>query len=906
MGIESGSLREVLYGATPDELRGLLLALEGRVVHVGAVTGLLERLRPPATAPVARSSSSSNSDSAVVQQPAAALKTSSLDCAVSSPAPATKRARCGDTPDRSGGGGGGGGGGDTAAAAAANSVRSAALPPPAAKDASGTGGPTASAPPDAEMTAPRHSGSKSSGRSAGADATTAGGRNEAEASSTQGLGTGHTRAAASQAPVPPQGPRGLSWREKQRQKAAEKEAGGGGGGGGGNKKGRKSKKGAGQQRDFDHSRWRKRTVAVQLMYEGGAYAGFCSQSEGNEETIEKHLFRALMTTKLVQTITTGDNYSRCGRTDRGVSALGNVITVSMRSKFPKHVPDADLPTSPLGSLWVAPTAPPSNGAEPVGENDGGLKKENQTMPEGSAAAEQEQPAAGVADEGSGLAKGKNSEGCPSDSRHPASGASEPCTAAGGGEVGRGEVASGNPPGGGGGGGSSVVAGAADAGAGENGGGGGGGLRGSEGERGGGLGGGNGNGNGKTKNKHKKKSRMGGGSGGGGPPAGGEITEIDYCGILNRVLPPGVRALAWAPVTTGFSARFSCSDRTYRYFFMARDMNIKAMNEAASKIVGSHDFRNLCKIDVANVSNFVRHIKHASVRPVPSPSPSNTSDQEGTARGEEEEEYYRVCVFEVCGQAFLWHMVRCLMAVLFMVGRGLESPDVMSFLLDMERCPGKPHYDMAPDGPLLLHGCRFRSLNFQYTPENLYCLQEHLESLWEDAAITAARLLNNLEYLAGVTVSAKDLDAFATFKRALKGSNDQHYSVVDHGEQGRRREKELKQQQQQQQQQGGTGDSQGTRPGEETAGRGDDEDMTWREGLRRLRNMGLGVGQVLGRKGHMPMKRRQQGLHYNELVEGLGGKKRERLDRHLAMKAAGMESGETDAFYNAMADQGIPE
>ncbi|CAN0418335.1 unnamed protein product [Ectocarpus sp. 12 AP-2014] len=652
MGIDGGSLREVLDGATPDELRGVLLALEGRVVHVGAVTGLLERLQPPATAPVARSSrssSSSSSDSAVVQQPTATLKTSSSDCAVSSPAPATKRARCGDAPD-------GGGGGGPAAAAAANSGRSAAPPPPAAKDASGTGGSTASAPPDAEMTAPGNPGSKSSGRSAGTDDTPAAGSNEAsstrggtaagesrEASSTQGLETGHTRAAASQSLVPPQGPRGLSWREKQRQKAAEKEAGGGGGGG--NKKRRKSKKEAGQQRDFDHSRWRKRTIAVQLMYEGGGYAGFCSQSEGNEETIEKHLFRALTTTKLVETIATGDNYSRCGRTDRGVSALGNVITVSMRSKFPKHVPDADLPTSPLGSLWVGPTAPPPNGAESVEENDGGFKKENQMMPEGSDAAEQEQPAAGVADKGSGLAKDKNSEGCPSDSRHPASGASEPCAAAGGGEVGRGEVASGNPPGGRGGGGSSVIAGAADAGAGENGGGGGGGrLRGSEGERGGGLGGGNGNG--KTKKKHKKKSRMGGGSGGGGPPDGGEVTEIDYCGILNRVLPPGVRALAWAPVTEGFSARFSCSDRTYRYFFMARDMNINAMNEAASKIVGSHDFRNLCKIDVANVSNFVRHIKHASVRPVPSPSSSNTSDQDGTARGEEEEEYYRVCVFEV--------------------------------------------------------------------------------------------------------------------------------------------------------------------------------------------------------------------------------------------------------------------
>lgn len=41
----------------------------------------------------------------------------------------------------------------------------------------------------------------------------------------------------------------------------------------------------------------------------------------------------------------------------------------------------------------------------------------------------------------------------------------------------------------------------------------------------------------------------------------------------------------------------------------------------------------------------------------------------------------------------------------------------------------------------------------------------------------------------------------------------------------------------------------------------------------MRKMGLGPGQVLGRKGHMPMARRQQGLHYDELVQGLAGKKR---------------------------------
>ena len=76
--------------------------------------------------------------------------------------------------------------------------------------------------------------------------------------------------------MPPQGARGASWREKQLQKAAkaaEKRAENGAGGVGGSGSSRRQKK----DRDFDHSRWRKRTVAVQLMYEGGNYAGFCSQ-----------------------------------------------------------------------------------------------------------------------------------------------------------------------------------------------------------------------------------------------------------------------------------------------------------------------------------------------------------------------------------------------------------------------------------------------------------------------------------------------------------------------------------------------------------------------------------------------------------------------------------------------------
>ena len=48
-----------------------------------------------------------------------------------------------------------------------------------------------------------------------------------------------------------------------------------------------------------------------------------------------------------------------------------------------------------------------------------------------------------------------------------------------------------------------------------------------------------------------------------------MREMDYCTMLNRVLPPEIRALAWAPVTEEFSARFSCSDRTYRWVVLER-------------------------------------------------------------------------------------------------------------------------------------------------------------------------------------------------------------------------------------------------------------------------------------------------------------------------------------------------
>lgn len=160
----------------------------------------------------------------------------------------------------------------------------------------------------------------------------------------------------------------------------------------------------------------------------------------------------------------------------------------------------------------------------------------------------------------------------------------------------------------------------------------------------------------------------------------EQQELRYTHILNRVLPPDIRVLAWAPVGPEFSARFSCLSRTYRYFFPCAQLDVALMDSAAQRYVGTHDFRNLCKMDVANgVLNFQRTILSARVTWV---------DWAGEAGPRDP---FRLCQFEVRGQAFLYHQVRCMMAVLFLVGQGMESPDVIDELLNVEKNPRKPQY-----------------------------------------------------------------------------------------------------------------------------------------------------------------------------------------------------------------------
>ncbi|KAB5590318.1 hypothetical protein CTheo_6233 [Ceratobasidium theobromae] len=220
-------------------------------------------------------------------------------------------------------------------------------------------------------------------------------------------------------------------------------------------------------------------------------------------------------------------------------------------------------------------------------------------------------------------------------------------------------------------------------------------------------------------------------------------ELAYIHMINRVLPPTIRVLAWSPVADTFDARFSCQYRHYKYFFARGGkigqggLDIAAMRDAAWRLVGEHDFRNFCKLDPSKqIENFSRRVLGAWIERVDQDksgsSPVFQSKQDG---GSDED----IFVFNLKGTAFLWHQVRCIMAVLFLVGSRLESPSVIDALLhtsstsskgrlfsDLDSTvafasnvpvESKPNYTMADALPLVLWDCGYNPDDVQWQTDS---------------------------------------------------------------------------------------------------------------------------------------------------------------------------------------------
>lgn len=186
----------------------------------------------------------------------------------------------------------------------------------------------------------------------------------------------------------------------------------------------------------------------------------------------------------------------------------------------------------------------------------------------------------------------------------------------------------------------------------------------------------------------------------------DAEELPYVVSLNRLLPSTIRILGWSPVRADFNARFDCRYRHYKYFFTsgppdeilappqhveerhhaAARMDIQAMREAASYLLGEHDFRNLCKVDPSKqIKNFRRRIDGVSIDKVQPGWPTlDASDKRREVDEiETEPEAEEMYVLNLRGTAFLYHQVRHIMAVLLLVGARMEKPSIVQELLNIK-------------------------------------------------------------------------------------------------------------------------------------------------------------------------------------------------------------------------------
>ncbi|KAK3812320.1 MAG: pseudouridine synthase [Benniella sp.] len=359
------------------------------------------------------------------------------------------------------------------------------------------------------------------------------------------------------------------------------------------------------RRPFDFSKYAKRHIALKVAYFGWPYAGFASQGIVDVKTVESELFNALLAARLIED-PLNCNYTRCGRTDRGVSGLGQVIALTVRSALPKCSP-----------LVIRSEG---DGFDPDTHNNG----------DGSLSLEEQEAKAGVYWK-----------------------------------------------------------------------------------------------NGVKRNKD-----------------GSVFGELPYLTVINRLLPPDIRVIAWAPVSEDFNARFHCNWREYKYFFPKGSIDIERMRAGAAHFLGTHDFRNFCKYDASKtIENYDRTVLAISIDPV--------RDHEFSQK--ESHQFYQMTLR---GTAFLWHQVRCMMAVLFAIGNGLEEPEVIPQMMDLKLCPAKPNYDMASELPLVLYDCHFENVEWQYqneidlvndiTPLRLYRAMEDQWSCYMTKSLMYSRMLQQLD------------------------------------------------------------------------------------------------------------------------------------------------------------------
>lgn len=204
----------------------------------------------------------------------------------------------------------------------------------------------------------------------------------------------------------------------------------------------------------------------------------------------------------------------------------------------------------------------------------------------------------------------------------------------------------------------------------------------------------------------------------------EKEEMDYLKILNNILPKDIIIWAKAEVDTSFDSRFSCLYREYKYYFLRKNMNVNLIKQAAEKLEGTHNFKNFCKIDKSDhnylTKNYERRIYEFQVDkyekfifPYNNQYKRSLSNETNKI---EHESYFDMFQVTIKGSAFLWHQVRCMMGILFLIGNRLEDISIIDEMFNVNS--GKVfNYEIASDFPLILYNCEFEGIEFKTSLQN---------------------------------------------------------------------------------------------------------------------------------------------------------------------------------------------
>ncbi len=158
-----------------------------------------------------------------------------------------------------------------------------------------------------------------------------------------------------------------------------------------------------------------------------------------------------------------------------------------------------------------------------------------------------------------------------------------------------------------------------------------------------------------------------------------IPEANLARALNRILPASIRVLSAARVRSDFHARHSAQAKTYEYKIFRGEicppwqaryvyaynapLNVDAMQRAAARVLGEHDFTSFAASDDSPDSRDNVRCLH-------------------TSQWMQEPQ---LLVYRVRGNGFLHHMVRNLVGTFLEVGRGnIDETEIPAILESRSR------------------------------------------------------------------------------------------------------------------------------------------------------------------------------------------------------------------------------